>query len=197
MSGLSVSKGHHVPDRGMSADAGGTVVFILVIVGFIVAGIWSMWGKKDAGTELTNYQNLATNTIGMMKGVDGYAFSSGARMTGAIIQAGAAKGMTIKGDASSGTATLWNAWGGSIVIAPDTAGGTGFNNGFTITTSKVPQSACVTITTGMSRSGGTSGIKINGNNHTDAKVTAETAGSECSADNGRTGTNTLVFTFNG
>lgn len=52
-----------------------------------------------------------------------------------------------------------------------------FNNGFTITTSKIPQSACVSISTGMSRSGGTSGIIINGNNHTDAKVTAETAGS--------------------
>ncbi len=59
----------------------------------------------------------------------------------------------------------------------DTGGATGFNNGFTITTSKIPQSACVSISTGMSRSGGTSGIKINGNNHTDAKVTAETAGS--------------------
>ncbi|EAO6491392.1 pilus assembly protein PilX [Salmonella enterica subsp. enterica serovar Albany] len=185
------------PDRGMSADAGATAIFILVIVGLIAAGVWSMWGKKDAGSELTNYQNLATNTTGMMKGVDGYAFSSGAKMTGAIIQAGGAKGMTIKGTASSGTATLWNAWGGQIVVAPDTAGGSGFNNGFTITTNKVPQSACVSITTGMSRSGGVSGIKINGSSHTDAKVTAETASSECTADTGTTGTNTLVFSFNG
>lgn len=197
MNALSAGKVSCAPDRGMSADAGATAIFILVIVGLIAAGIWSMWEKKDAGSELTNYQNLATNTTGMMKGVDGYAFSSGAKMTGAIIQAGGAKGMTIKGTASSGTATLWNAWGGQIVVAPDTAGGSGFNNGFTITTNKVPQSACVSITTGMSRSGGTSGIKINGNNHADARVTAETAGSECTADNGRTGTNTLVFTFNG
>ncbi|EGT7776958.1 pilus assembly protein PilX [Salmonella enterica] len=181
----------------MSADAGATAVFILVIVGLIAAGVWSMWGKKDAGSELTNYQNLATNTIGQMKGVDGYAFSSGAKMTGILIQNGAAKGMTINGNPASGTATLANAWGGPVVVAPDTGGATGFNNGFTITTSKIPQSACVSISTGMSRSGGTSGIKINGNNHTDAKVTAETAGSECTADNGRTGTNTLVFTFNG
>lgn len=62
------------PDRGMSADAGATALFILVIIGVIAAAVWSMWGKKDAGTELTNYQTLATNTIGMMKGVDGYAF---------------------------------------------------------------------------------------------------------------------------
>ncbi|ECF1907911.1 pilus assembly protein PilX [Salmonella enterica subsp. enterica] len=185
------------PDRGMSADAGATALFILVIIGVIAAAVWSMWGKKDAGTELTNYQTLATNTIGMMKGVDGYAFTSGAKMTGTLIQAGAAKGMTVSGDPASGSATLWNSWGGQIVVAPDTAGGTGFNNGFTITTNKVPQSACVSISTGMSRSGGTSGIKINGNNHTDAKVTAEIASSECTADNGRSGTNTLVFTYNG
>ncbi|WP_336284313.1 type 4 pilus major pilin [Citrobacter arsenatis] len=181
----------------MSADAGATALFILVIIGVIAAAVWSMWGKKDAGTELTNYQTLATNTIGMMKGVDGYAFTSGAKMTGTLIQAGAAKGMTVSGDPASGSATLWNSWGGQIVVAPDTAGGTGFNNGFTITTNKVPQSACVSISTGMSRSGGTSGIKINGNNHTDVKVTAEIASSECTADNGRSGTNTLVFTYNG
>ncbi|HDW5225714.1 TPA: pilus assembly protein PilX [Salmonella enterica subsp. enterica serovar Typhi] len=185
------------PDRGMSADAGATALFILVIIGVIAAAVWSMWGKKDAGTELTNYQTLATNTIGMMKGVDGYAFTSGAKMTDTLIQAGAAKGMTVSGDPASGSATLWNSWGGQIVVAPDTAGGTGFNNGFTITTNKVPQSACVSISTGMSRSGGTSGIKINGNNYTDAKVTAEIASSECTADNGRTGTNTLVFNYNG
>ena len=184
MNVLSAGKVKCTPDRGMSADAGATAIFILVIVGLIAAGVWSMWGKKDAGSELTNYQNLATNTIGQMKGVDGYAFSSGAKMTGILIQNGAAKGMTINGNPASGTATLANAWGGPVVVAPDTGGATGFNNGFTITTSK-------------SRSGGTSGIKINGNNHTDAKVTAETAGSECTADNGRTGTNTLVFTFNG
>lgn len=197
MSEESVINKQHTPDQGMSADAAGTTLFILVVIGAIAAGIWQMWGKKDAGTELTNYQNLATNTIGLMKGVDGYAFTSGARMTGAIIQTGAAKGMTIQGDPASGTATLWNSWGGEIVVAPDTGGGTGFNNGFTITTNKVPQSACVSISTGMSRSGGTSGIKINGNNHTDARVTAETASSECTGDNGRAGTNTLVFSFNG
>ena len=189
--------GHDTPDRGMSADAGGTILLILVVIGAVAAGIWSMWGKKDAGNELTNYQNLATNTIGMMKGVDGYAFTSGARMTGAIIQTGAAKGMTVNGEPSSGSATLWNAWGGEIVVAPETTGGAGFSNGFTITTSRIPQAACVTIAAGMSRSGGTSGIRINSNNHADARVTAETAGSECTADDGRAGTNTLVFSFNG
>ncbi|EAP0276211.1 pilus assembly protein PilX [Salmonella enterica] len=197
MNEVSVLNPSDKTDRGMSADAGATALFILVIIGVIAAGVWAMWGKKDAGSELTNYQNLATNTIGMMKGVDGYAFTSGAKMTGTLIQAGAAKGMTVNGDPASGTATLWNSWGGQIVVAPDTAGGTGFNNGFTITTNKVPQSACVSISTGMSRSGGTSGIKINGSSHTDAKVTAENASSECKADSGRAGTNTLVFSYNG
>lgn len=44
------------PDRGMSADAGATALFILVIIGVIAAAVWSMWGKKDAGTELTIFQ---------------------------------------------------------------------------------------------------------------------------------------------
>lgn len=110
------------PDRGMSADAGATALFILVIIGVIAAAVWSMWGKKDAGTELTNYQTLATNTIGMMKGVDGYAFTSGAKMTGTLIQAGAAKGMTVSGDPASGSATLWNSWG------PDCSGA-GYSGG--------------------------------------------------------------------
>ncbi|EBQ6431212.1 pilus assembly protein PilX, partial [Salmonella enterica] len=143
MKEVSVLNAYNRPDQGMSADAGATALFILVFIGLVAAGVWAMWGKKDAGSELTNYQNLATNTIGLMKGVDGYAFSSGAKMTGILIQNGAAKGMTINGDPASGTATLANTWGGPVVVAPDATGGTGFNNGFTITTSKVPQSACV------------------------------------------------------
>ncbi len=32
------------PDRGMSADAGATALFILVIIGVIAAAVWSMVG---------------------------------------------------------------------------------------------------------------------------------------------------------
>lgn len=184
-------------DRGFSADAGGTMLLILVFTGFVIAGVWALWGQKDEGVEQTNLQRLATNTMGMMRDVDGYSFTSGAKMTGALIQKGAAKGITIKGEPSSGTATLTNVWGGAIVVAPDAGGGTGFNNGFTITTEKVPQSACIALTVAMSRGGGPTAIKINGTSHADGKVTGENASSECTADNGRLGVNTLVFSYNG
>lgn len=37
------------PDRGMSADAGATALFILVFIGVIAAGVWAMWGKRMQG----------------------------------------------------------------------------------------------------------------------------------------------------
>ncbi|MFG6025322.1 hypothetical protein N4Q68_30020, partial [Salmonella enterica subsp. enterica serovar Montevideo] len=46
MNELSAGKVSCAPDRGMSADAGATAIFILVVVGLIAAGVWSMWGKK-------------------------------------------------------------------------------------------------------------------------------------------------------
>ncbi|MBA0190415.1 type 4 pilus major pilin [Pectobacterium odoriferum] len=105
------------------------------------------------------------------------------------------KGITIQGARSSGTATLWNSWGGQIVLAP--VASNGFNNGFTLTSEKIPQEACIAIVTRMSASGTASGITINSASHEDGLVSLESAGSECLADTGRTGQNKLTFTING
>ena len=73
-------------------------------------------------------------------------------MTGALIQMGAVpSGMTVQGDKTSGTATLYNAWGGAVTVAP--ASTSGFNNGFTVTYDKVPQDACIQIATRISKTG--------------------------------------------
>lgn len=56
-------------------------------------------------------------------------------MTGALIQMGGVpKTMTVRGTPSSGTATLYNSWGGAVTVAP--ASTSGFNNGFTVTYEK-------------------------------------------------------------
>lgn len=108
---------------------------------------------------------------------------------------GVPKSMTVRGTPSSGTATLYNSWGGDVTVAP--ASTSGFNNGFSVTYEKVPQDACIQIATQISRSGLANGITLNSTAHNDGKVTTEQASAQCTADNGSTGTNKLIFTING
>ncbi|WP_252997148.1 type 4 pilus major pilin [Shigella sonnei] len=75
--------------------------------------------------------------------------------------------MTVQGDKTSGTATLYNAWGGAVTVAP--ASTSGFNNGFTVTYDKVPQDACIQIATRISKTGLTNGITLNSTAHSDGK----------------------------
>lgn len=147
-------------------------------------------------SESSNVQTIITSTQGLLKGTDGYTFTSAAKMTGALIQMGGVpKSMTIRGTPSSGTATLYNTWGGSVTVAPSTTAG--FNNGFTVTYEKVPQDACIQLATQISRTGLVNGITLNATAHSDGKVTTEQASAQCTADSGSTGTNKLIFTVNG
>ncbi len=100
-------------------------------------------------------------------------------MTGALIQMGGVpSGHDRAGRTpSSGTATLYNAWGGAVTVAP--ASTSGFNNGFTVTYDKVPQDACIQIATQISRTGLTNGITLNSTAHSDGKVTTEEASAQC------------------
>ncbi|EBW6364051.1 pilus assembly protein PilX [Salmonella enterica subsp. enterica serovar Oranienburg] len=184
------------PDRGWALMEQGVVglVILLVIVSVLAYAV-TLWLRKDVASEATNIQTIITSTQGLLKDTDGYNFTSPAKMTGSLIQqGGVAKNMTIRGDIQSGMATLWNTWGGAVTLAPlNTAG---FNNGFTLTYEKVPQAACVQIATRLSKSGVVDGITINAAAHPDGKVTSEQAGTQCTKDNGRTGTNKLIFTVN-
>lgn len=131
--------------------------------------------RTSVANESSNIQTIITSTQGLLKGSDGYTFTSGAKMTGALIQMGGVpKTMTVRGTPSSG-----------------------FNNGFTVTYEKVPQDACIQIATQISRTGLTNGITLNSTAHSDGKVTTEEASAQCTADNGSTGTNKLIFTING
>ncbi|WP_320384718.1 type 4 pilus major pilin, partial [Escherichia coli] len=53
------------------------------------------------------------------------------------------------------------------------------------------------IATQISRTGLTNGITLNSTAHSGGKVTTEEASAQCTADNGSTGTNKLIFTING
>lgn len=184
------------PQRGWLVMEHGSIAILAVIVIVIVAGlVWALWNRKDVAVETTNIQSIVTSARGLLRGASGYNYASGTSMTGTLIEvSGAPKNMNIQGDATSGTATLWNTWGGQVVLAPVSSDG-GFNNGFSVTYPQVPQDACVTMAQQLS--GSFASIAINSTVHSDGIVTAETASQECTKNSGTSGQNTLVFTVNG
>ncbi len=184
------------PHRGWAIMENGTIAILVVIVVAVVVGmLWGLWGKKDVAVETSNIQSIVSSTRGYLKGNGGYSFTSGTTMTGTLIQIGGVpKGMTVQGDSTSGTATLWNSWGGQVVVAP--VASNGFNNGFSVTYPQIPQDACIAMAQQLG-AGAFSSITINSTQHTNGIVTAETAGKECTKNSGTTGQNTLVFTVNG
>ncbi|KAA1195736.1 type 4 pilus major pilin [Photorhabdus heterorhabditis] len=185
------------PERGWAILENGAVALVVIaVITVVLGGIYMLYDRKDAVVETTNLQTIISSTQGLMKGSGGYEFSHADRMTGVLIQLGGVpKSMTVRGDTTVGNATLWNTWGGQVKVGPSSTGG--FNNGFTVTYERVPQSACVSLATGMSRGGSASEIAINNTHHADGKVTLESASTECTRNNGHTGTNKLIFTING
>lgn len=184
-------------DKGWGImEQGAIALIVIVVIALVLGGLYMLRSRTSVANESANIQTIITSTQGLLKGSDGYTFTSSARMTGALIQMGGVpKSMTVRGTPSSGSATLYNSWGGNVTIAP--ASTSGFNNGFTVTYEKVPQDACIQIATQISRSGLTNGITVNSTAHSDGKVTTEEASAQCTADNGSTGTNKLIFTING
>ncbi|HGJ5862663.1 MAG TPA: type 4 pilus major pilin, partial [Arsenophonus nasoniae] len=80
-------------------------------------------------------------------------------------------------------------------IAPEKVQGSTNNKGFSVTYKNVPQEACSTMATKLSGSAMIHEVSISGSNNVGA-VTAEKAGSQCKADNGSVGVNTLIFKSN-
>ncbi|WJV67857.1 type 4 pilus major pilin [Pectobacteriaceae bacterium CE70] len=191
---LSVSV-RRQPHRGWGIIENGTLaILIIVVIVYVVSKLWGLWTQKSVAMETTNYQSLITYVRGNFKGPGGYDFTSAGTMTGTVIAAGGAKGMTIQGDATSGSATMFNTFGGQVILTP--VASNGFNNGFSLSSAKIPQDACISIAQQMGN-GAYSSVSINSTAHTDGNVTAETAAKECVKDSGGTGQNTLTFTVNG
>ncbi|EHL5833411.1 TPA: type 4 pilus major pilin [Salmonella enterica] len=169
---------------------------VIVVIALVLGSYYLLKSRTSVASESSNIQTIITSTQGLLKGTDGYTFTSAAKMTGALIQMGGVpKSMTVRGTPSSGTATLYNSWGGSVTVAPSATAG--FNNGFTVTYEKVPQDACIQIATQISHTGLATAITLNATAHSDGKVTTEQASAQCTADSGGNGTNKLIFTVNG
>lgn len=176
-------------------EQGGIALVVLVVIGLVLGGYFGLRSNVNVGTESSNIQSLITSSQNLLKANDGYSFSSGAKMMGALIQMKVQpKGMTVRGTATSGSATLYNGWGGAVTLSPVTV--SGFSNGFSLTYEKVPQNACVQLVTQLSRNAVADAITINSTAHSDGRVTTEAASAECTADNGSSGTNKLIFTLN-
>lgn len=176
-------------------EQGSIAVVVLVVIVIVLAGYFGLKTTVSVGTESSNIQSLITSSQNLLKGSDGYTFTSGAKMMGALIQMKVQpKGMTVRGTGSSGNATLYNGWGGAVTLSPVTI--SGFSNGFSLTYEMVPQNACVNLITQLSRSRVADAITVNSTTHSDGIVTTEEASAQCTADNGSTGTNKLIFTMN-
>ncbi|EAB3870738.1 pilus assembly protein PilX [Salmonella enterica subsp. enterica serovar Uganda] len=183
------------PDRGhvIVQNAAGILWTILGMV-VVTVMVWSIWGMFNRSIETSNVQSIASAVKGNMKQQGkGYNFTSGTSMTGNMIQRGLAPGnMTIVGDKTSGSATLWNTWNGQVVIAPVAING--YNGGFSITYNKVPQEDCIDMSQKLAPV--FTSLTVNSSVH-NGEVTGESAGKECTKDSGGDGTNKLVFTYNG
>ncbi|MEG5609527.1 type 4 pilus major pilin [Enterobacter hormaechei] len=176
-------------------EQGSIALIVMVVIAAVFGGYYLLRNSVSVGKESSNIQSLISSTQNMLKGGDGYTFSSGAKMVGALIQMGAyPKTMTVRGTASSGSATLYNGWGGAVTLSPVTV--SGFSNGFSLTYEMVPQNACVSLATQLSRARIADAITVNSTAHSDGIVTTEQASAQCTADNGSTGTNKLIFTLN-
>ncbi|MCE6966338.1 pilus assembly protein PilX [Enterobacter sp. MW07] len=184
---------HH---RGWAfLEQGSILLLVLVGIGIILTMYTTISNNMKVANESSNIQSLMTASQNLLKASDGYSFSSGAKMMGALIQMKAQpKDMKVQGTVTSGNATLYNVWNGAVTLSPVSV--SGFAGGFSLTYEKVPQSACVQLVTKLSRAAVADIITINSTAHSDGNVTTEEASAQCTADNGSSGTNKLIFTLN-
>ncbi|WP_440862562.1 type 4 pilus major pilin [Symbiopectobacterium purcellii] len=180
----------------LSLEAMGVLAIIAVAIVLAVSAVSILFNKSTLNDEMSNVQALVTQARGMLKTQGEYPFSSGAKMTGTLVQFGGVPGsMTINGDKASGAAKIANGWGGDVIIAPEKIQGSANNKGFSVTYKNVPQDACVIMATKLSGSAMIHEVSISGTNNVGA-VTAEKAGTQCKANNGSVGVNTLIFKSN-
>lgn len=184
-------------DRGwLSIEMAAVLLIVIIAVAAVAGMIAGNYARNDVSTEISNIQSIMANTRGLLKTQSGYNFTNAAKMTGTLVQfKGVPTTMTINGTEASGTATLWNTWGGAVTLTPEKVGTATTNNGFILTYNAVPQEACGVLAVRLSKSGLVSEVRLNGTTNA-GEVTATLAGTQCKADTGSTGTNVMIFKSN-
>lgn len=176
-------------------EAAIVAVLVLLAIIYYISNGNSLFSRSDYTEEITNASDIMTNTRGMLKTAGSYQFSSSSDMTGALIKFGGVPGtIAVNGTASSGSATLTNRWNGIITVAPVSTG-SGSKTSFSLTYTAVPMEACAQMSQKLSGANNVGSTSINGST-TSGIVSASVAVSQCVADSGSTGANTLVFTSN-
>jgi len=167
----------------------------MIIIVTVYASGGGLFNSADYTEEMSNSSEIMTKTRSMLKTGGVYDFSSATDMTGTLVQFGGAPGsMAVIGTKSSGSASLNNRWGGIVTVSPVSTNG-GQKTAFALTYTQVPQEACAQMAQKLSDANNVASTSINGST-TSGVVSSAVAGTQCTADSGSTGTNTLVFTSN-
>ncbi|ELJ6575947.1 pilus assembly protein PilX, partial [Salmonella enterica] len=73
-------------DKGWGILEQGTIALVVLFVIVVVLGsLYALRTRTNVATETANIQTIITSAQSLLKGSDGYTFTSSAKMTGALI----------------------------------------------------------------------------------------------------------------
>lgn len=133
---------------------GFTLVEILLVVGFIALasiGIYSAFGKTNSSNkalqESRNINVLKAGIKNIYGGSQGYDGLSNSVLNNTRTTPDSMRQVPY----SSPDSTITNMFGGAVLVIPTPLGGSGLNNGFRISYSKVPGDVCAKLVTMVDR----------------------------------------------
>ncbi|ECL7345045.1 TPA: hypothetical protein G9F10_004033 [Salmonella enterica] len=187
------------PLRGITLGINETNYWALivgVVVAVVLGALAAVYSHIHANNEMETIQTIITTTENDLSENGIYDYDGASDMTGTLARSGGLPStITIVGDADSGSATLLNTWKGALTVEP-VAGSDGTNTSFLVREEEVPEDACFQLATGVSSAGLTTKVSVNGT-ETDGVLAKSDASTQCTADEGGKGTNTLEFTVAG
>lgn len=143
---------------------GFTLVEILLVVGFIALagiGIYTVFGKTNTSNkalqESRNINVLKAGIKNIYGGSQGYAGLSNSVLNDSRTTPDSMRQVPY----SSPDSTITNMFGGPVLVIPTSLGGSGLNNGFRISYSKVPGDVCSKLVTMVEKN--IEQITVNGN----------------------------------
>lgn len=149
----------------VSIEAMIVLIIIAIGIGLAVARSAGLFGSSNVGEEQGNIASIIASTRAI-KGSNGYG-TSGTNLVPSLIKLKA-----VPKNMSNVSGVLYNVYGGSVTLVS-----TGM--GFTITSSNLPEDACVTLATRVAKSDAEQ-TKINSGNAITGEVTTVNATTSCS-----------------